>query len=235
MFQAVRKWWRSARGKTTRRLFAFELVVVMIGVFAAQQVSNWADRRAALEQVERVHRNLYYSYDFYRAIAGANRVAIQCLSKRLDIIMERASVAGGSGDAALSRPVILMKMAPDSISPDSEQLLRERYGDAVADTMGSIQFNLRAAERSGTNIEQRWFEFERLNRQHGPVSDADRSAVRETAVKLYGDLFALRRSSDLLLHQIAKLDVPHSSRVAIAPVASCDAMWKSGKGFDEAR
>ena len=36
MFQTVRHWWGSGRGKVTGRLFLFELLVVVIGVLIAQ-------------------------------------------------------------------------------------------------------------------------------------------------------------------------------------------------------
>ena len=45
MFRTVRHWWQGADGKTTARLFVFELFVVSAGVLIAlgaeQLVSNW--------------------------------------------------------------------------------------------------------------------------------------------------------------------------------------------------
>lgn len=232
MFRAVREWWRSERGKDTARLFAFELTVVMIGVLIAQQVSNWADKRAALSQVEGLHRNLFHSFDAYRAIAAANQVAIPCLDQRLDLILQLANDRRHANPDVLS-PIRLLGMGPDQISPENDQLLRERYGDKVADTIESVQFNLRAAERSGNEIERHWFEFQRLNPKYGTVTDADRSGVRQAAVQIKGDLFALRKSCDTLLRLIAKLDVAHSPEMTITPVATCDHMWRSGKGYLE--
>lgn len=232
MFRAVREWWLRGRGKHSARLFGFELTVVMIGVLTAQQVSNWADRRAALHQVQGLHRDLYHSFDAYRAIAAANRAAIPCLDQRVDLIMQLANDKGDV-DPALLSPATLLIMAPDQISPENEQLLRERYGDSIADNIGSVQLNLRAAERSGSEIERRWFEFQRLNPKYGPITDADRSAVRETAVRIKGSLFALSKSSDTLLRLITKLEVPHWPEMNITSVDTCDQIWRSGKGYVE--
>jgi len=234
MFRAVREWWRGGRGKHVAGLFAFELTVVMIGVFAAQQVSNWAEKRAALKQVEGLYRDLYHSFEGYRAIAAANRVAIPCLDERVDLILQLAN-GERDVDPDMLSSATPMGMGPDQISPENEQLLRERYGDSTADKIGSVQFNLKTAERSGSEIEQSWFEFQRLNPRHGPVSDADRSAVRATAVQIKGSLFALRKSSDTLLRLMAKLDVPHRRNVSIRPVTTCAQMWQSGKGYVEGR
>ena len=41
MFQTVRHWWASGRGKITARLFVFELFVVVAGVMIAQGLANW--------------------------------------------------------------------------------------------------------------------------------------------------------------------------------------------------
>lgn len=232
MFRAVRQWWRSGRGQDTARLFVFELVVVMIGVFAAQQVSSWADKRAAMSQVEGVHDNLFRSFGTYRAIALANRVAIPCIDERVDLILGLAA-SGRAAEPDLLAPARLLGMAPDEVSPDDTQLLRERYGNLVADTIGSVQFNLRTIERSGAELDRLWFKFQRLDEEHGRVTDADRSSVRETGVEIKGSLYALRKSNDFLLVQLGKLDLPHRPDVTIRPVADCDLMWRSGKGYRE--
>jgi len=232
MFRAVREWWRSGKGQDTARLFVFELVVVMIGVFAAQQVSSWADKRAAINQVEGVHDNLFHSFGTYRAIARANRVAIPCIDDRVDLILGIAA-SGRAAEPELLAPARLLGMAPDEISPQDTQLLRERYGDRVADTIGSVEFNLRTMERSGAELDRLWLKFQRLNQAHGQVSDADRSSARETGVEIKGSLYALRKSNDFLLTQLGKLDLPRRPDIPIRPVADCDQMWRSGKGYRE--
>ena len=233
MFRAVRKWWLSERAKQTGRLFAFELTVIMIGVFAAQQVSNWADRRADQEQVESLYGNLFYLFDAYRGIAAANQIAIPCLDKRIDLILQAAN-SRERIDSRLLSHTALLGMAPDQISAENEQLLRERYGNKTADTIGSVQFNLRTAERSGSEVERRWFELQRLDPRHGEITEADRSAVRDTAVQIKASLFVLRKSSDTLIRLMDKLEVPHRADMTIEPVQSCEQMWQSGKAFREA-
>ena len=230
MFRAVREWWLSKRARQTGRLFVFELTVIMIGVFAAQQVSNWADKRADQKQVEGLYGNLIYLFDAYRGIARANQVALPCLDERIDRILQAAN-ARGEIDPRLLSPPALLNMAPDQISPENEQLLRERYGDKTADTVGSVQFNLRTAERSGGDVEREWFELQRLNPRLGSVTEADRAAVRDSAVQIKASLFMLRKSSDTLVRLMDKLEVPHRAEMTIRPVQSCQQMWQTGKAF----
>ena len=48
MFQAIRHWWDSGRGKITTRLFLFEFVVVVAGVLTAQALAEWVHDRAEI-------------------------------------------------------------------------------------------------------------------------------------------------------------------------------------------
>jgi hypothetical protein len=91
MFHAVRQWWSGGHGKGTLRLFAFEFVVVMFGVLAAQAVSDWAQQREA-------HRRLDAALDRVRRDAGYNMAAAMvwqkaapCLSEHMTRIMQSAA------------------------------------------------------------------------------------------------------------------------------------------------
>ena len=52
-------------------------------------------------------------------------------------------------------------------------------------------------------------------------------------VEIKGSLYALRKSNDFLLAQIGKLDLPERPDIPIRPVADCDQMWRSGRGYRE--
>src|SRR5947209_4424647 len=141
MFQAARSWWKSGRGQRTIRLFSFELTVVMIGVLAAQQVSIWAQKRSSLSQVEGVKNDLLYNFEIYRRIAASHRAAIPCFRQRVGLILKKVGDRRPI-DSLLLRPSALAGMAPDELTVENEQLLRERFGDSTADKIGSVEFNL---------------------------------------------------------------------------------------------
>jgi len=230
MFQAVRQWWRSGRGKRTSRLFAFELTVVMIGVVAAQQVSNWAQRRSALSEVEGVHRGLVHNFEIYRRIAASHRQAAPCINQRIDLILRQAGNRQ-SIDPSLLAPIELASMGPDSISADNEQLLRERYGDAVTDQITSVEFNLRISEESSGALAQQWFALERINPRYGAIDDADRAAARDAAVRIKAYLAALVRSAGFIEDLTDKLGIRANPAAKLRPAASCDDVWRTGRGF----
>lgn len=128
MFRAVRQWWVSGRGKETSRLFVFELTVVMIGVFAAQQVSNWASNRNQMQDVEGLHGDLIASFAIYRNFTNIYDVAIPCYQQRVNRIMNAAAV-GKPIDPPLLNYAPILLMGPDEISPeDSARATDQRSG-----------------------------------------------------------------------------------------------------------
>lgn len=83
MFRTVRHWWQEGDGKTTARLFAFELFVVVAGVLIAlgaeELVSRWHWQREVRDSDRRISAELGHN------LANAyERLAInECLEPRL--------------------------------------------------------------------------------------------------------------------------------------------------------
>jgi hypothetical protein len=227
MFQAVRHWWHSGRGQHTVRLFVFELVVVMIGVLAAQQIQGWAQKRAAVKGVEGLHEELWHDFSAYRTIAQIDQAAIPCFEQRIDQLL---TATGGSTtvDPALLTPARLAAMGPDNISPENFILLRERYGNSVYDRIGSMEFDLKIHEDATYSLNRSWYKFERLDPRHGSVSEADRSAAREAATDIRSDLADLKESNRLIQLITGELGISTLARSSMKPVGSCAAIWRTG-------
>ena len=232
MFRAVRRWWQSSRGKETSRLFVFELTVVMIGVLAAQQVSNWASNRSQMQEVEGLHGDLVDSFAIYRNFADSYDVAIPCYRQRAEQIMNFAAT-GKPIDARLLKFAPILLMGPDEISPEDYRLLRARYGAKERGWIGSVEFNLKATESNGRALEGQWNDFQRLNPEHGPVSAEDRAAARDAAVKIMGHLAALQKSADFIQQLTGLMGISAKPEARLKPVKSCAEMWRAGKAFTE--
>lgn len=230
MFRAVRSWWQSGRGKDTSRLFLFELTVVMIGVLAAQQVSNWASNRNQMREVEGLHGDLVEAFATYRNFANTYDVAIPCYQQRVDQIM--ASAASGKPiDARLVTYAPLLLMGPDDISPEDYRLLRARYGSQERSWIGSVEFNLEATESNGRALEGQWFDFQRLNPAHGSVSAEDRAAARAAAVNIKGYLAVLQKSADYIQNLTKLMGIEVAPNARLKPVRSCEEMWRTGRAY----
>lgn len=232
MLATLRGWWRKDHDTPGPGALLIEFLVVILGVFAAQQLSDWAQDRGELRRVEGLHRELVHAFGRYRAIANSYEVALPCLEERVDLISRQAS-EGRPIDPDLLKPARLLLMGPDNISHEDFQLLRKRFGDRMADRIGSMEFNLRSTQENGTALERRWFEFQRLDSNYGPVHPADRQSARQTAVEIKGHLYALSKSTQLILNLTDLLAIERPADVKLGPVADCAQMWRDGLGYVE--
>jgi hypothetical protein len=91
MFRTVRHWWQGVDGKTTARLFVFELFVVVAGVLIAlsaeQLVSNWHWQGEVRDSDRRISDELRYNL-----VNAYERLAINdCLEPRLAELRDELS------------------------------------------------------------------------------------------------------------------------------------------------
>lgn len=230
MLALLRRWWKTEHDLPGPGALAIELVVVVVGVFAAQQLSNWNQRRVELKEVEGLHRDLFYAFTQYRSIAQTYEVALPCIEERVNLISRLAS-EGRPLDAKLLQAPLLTKMGPDDYSRESDNLLRERYGNKVGDWIGSTEFNLGLIQESAISLEKTWFELQRLNPSMGRVDSTDRDAARGAIVRIQSDLSVLERASGLILKLTDLLGIKTRAKRSLLPVASCSEMWRTGKGY----
>lgn len=90
MFQAVRESLAAAlprRGKRLAALFAFEFVVVLLGVLAAQVVQNWAREREVRRETLEARQRLERGYGDAIQFAAVWTAAMPCLRERVGEIM----------------------------------------------------------------------------------------------------------------------------------------------------
>ncbi len=91
MFRTVRHWWQGGDGKTTARLFVFELFVVVAGVLIAlsaeQLVSNWHWQGEVRNSDRRIREELGYNLvNAYERLAINNCLEPQLAQLRDDLI-----------------------------------------------------------------------------------------------------------------------------------------------------
>lgn len=232
MFRAVRLWWQSGRGKETSRLFVFELTVVMIGVLAAQQVSNWAQQRQSLGEVEGLYRDQMRAFGVYRIIADTYAVAIPCYRERTDALF-RVAASDQAADPAQLSFASLAGMGPDEITTEQYRLLGSQYGESTRTKIGSMQFNLREVQDEVAELNRVWFDFQRLDGAGGKVSDADRAAARAAAVKVRALLARLADNTEMVQQLAKELQVPRKPNPGITPVSNCAEMWRTGLAYHD--
>lgn len=226
MFQSVRHWWGSGRGKVTARLFVFEFVVVMAGVLSAQALANWVAQRGALQEMEDARTRTLHEQSGNLANAQAWLAAIPCLDRRMQEIM-RAAASGTIGPSQVERPK-LADFVESRVDDQSELLMRARYGDPLVDgyqaMRGSIVF---AANDVGTIVHS-WGRLSLGDPRLGTVSEADRGAVRIAAADIRAELRGLRYALADFVAAAGRSHVAISDETMTRPPRTCLEIWRAG-------
>ena len=198
MFQAVRRWWGDGSGRRVTRLFAFEFVVVMAGVLAAQGLANMVENRAAQGRLdaslERIKRDVGYNM----ATARVWRQAAPCLEQRMQRIMRSTSAGAQLNPEAWRRPSIRMGYF-DPLSESADLLLRERGQDQLADTIQQFESSVEVMSARLVEIAELWSAFELLDPANGMVLREDRITARHNASAISANLKGVDSGANSIL------------------------------------
>lgn len=226
MFQTVRHWWGSGRGKVTARLFAFEFGVVVAGVLVAQAAADFVNDRSARNHM----RNAWVVSR--KQIAAAGFVALgwqrasQCLDARMDEILRSAARGDDVPSSRLVRPA--MRGARMLLPDDESMLLLARlHGDAEAVELRRASGNLQTLMAHTEGIAQAWEGLILIDPRFGPVSDADRAQARLSAARIKARLTGLQINAANLMESSRRLGLalePNGLRL----VRDCEDLWKTG-------
>ena len=183
MFQAVRHWWGSGRGKLTARLFIFEFAVVVAGVLAAQGLANWVGTRAEREAGGRLFadaregaRQLDRTFSYWQRFAPCLRSHVASIS--------RAAANGGSmtGDA-IGRPALPSPVEPQFSADDWRKIALVATPDQVQSLRG-LQATANVHNAYSSEMARQWSSFRLLDPSLGAASPEDRSRVRAAAMQV---------------------------------------------------
>lgn len=223
MFQAVRNWWDGGRGKITARLFAFEFVVVMAGVLAAQWVAAWADEQAALQEIELANSRIEKELSHNLGKAKIWTAALPCLRVRMESIMHL-----GPAEAIEPNSSVRPRLEPFlSIELNDEQAgyFRARYGDERADRLREMQMNLENAQANIEPIIHLWGRIILADPARGQVSESDRDQARMAAADILAELRGIEIVMAEFSQRARAWDIqPTYARIG-RPAERCEEIW----------
>ena len=187
MFRTVRHWWGSGQGKSTVRLFAFEFMVVVLGVLVAQGVADWAQSHGEQAEGERLLANatglaggLQRDFNYWGRFGP-------CLRGHVAGIGKAAATGRTMTAEEIGRPALPL---PDTVqlSADDWRKIRMVVPDKRADALVGIFGAGSAYQQFISDIAQQWPTLRLLDGTDGPVSAEDRSRVRLAAIVIDNDL-----------------------------------------------
>ncbi|QIL01520.1 hypothetical protein G7078_01080 [Sphingomonas sinipercae] len=226
MFNTVRHWWDSGRGKMTVRLFLFELFVVIIGVLIAQSVAGYAQRQSELRHMEAERSRLQSELEGVHAFVKAWRAGVPCLAERMTQIMSGASFR----PSELRRPRF---PTPAYAAPSTEvlDLLAAKYGAKDKDDLNWVGGNVANSSTVIASIIARWGRLMLIDPANGQVTASDRAEARMAAADIKAQLRAMEVIANDTDDVLTRMNVGSRNPVEsdYGPATSCAAIWNSGR------
>lgn len=229
MFQAVRHWWGSGRGRVAARLFVFEFIVVVTGVLVAQALASWAQDRAASRAMGDAWSRAEIEISDNMYAASVYQAAIPCFEERMREVMRTASK--GPVDRQMAVRPSLKSSGLSEIGEQSALLLRKEKGDLWSSVFDALARSISDIDDRSSKIAEEWGKIALADPENGVVSLGDRLAAREAAANILAHLRGLKINADNILQLGAQLGLrPHSStEPGFGPAQTCNAIWKSGR------
>ena len=237
MFQTVRHWWGSGRGKVTARLFVFEFVVVVAGVLTAQALANWVAARAQDRVIQ--EENDRVRYEIGRASQNARiwAVAAPCLERRVDAIIRIASGDRELAQGELTAPQF-MGYTVEPLPEDMRRAMGARVGVKVIDDYAGISSVTGSIVDDYREVRRGWDRFALLDPSLGSPSPADRATVRDVAIQVRSQLKHIRLSAGYVESLAGQLGISplfsDADLGSVTPVSSCAEIWRTGRIWHEA-
>ena len=173
---------RSHRLQRTARLFLFEFVVVLLGVFAAQMLQDFAAERRSRGDAAFAYDQLTQNIANLKAIAGFWDRSAPCLIDHVQLIANAASAGRMLPAKAIGRPALPTPEFTEWTEPTRAAVERQFGPQAVADHDSPGQ---QAQIILGFNRElaSDWSAFALLDERLGSPSIEDRANVRLAAAR----------------------------------------------------
>jgi hypothetical protein len=225
MFQTVRHWWGSGRGKITARLFLFELCVVVIGVLIAQGLAAYSQTRADFARMESERSRVRDELTSVHSAVRAWQAAIPCLDRRMTDIMQ-----GRLEPVSIRRPRFpTFGNAP----PTTEimDLIGKRYGVTEKNRLNWITDNSARATPVIASIISSWGRLMLVDPSNGTVTEADRREARLAAADIKAQLRAMEVISTDTARVLTEMGirVRNQNEPDYGPARTCAAIWASGR------
>ena len=183
MFQTVRHWWGSGRGKLTARLFLFEFVVVVAGVLAAQGLANWVGTRAEREQGRRLFADATESARQLDRTLGYWQRFAPCLRSHVASISRAAANGGSMSGDAIGRPAVPRPGEPQFGADDWSKIEQVATPEQVQ-SLRELQATASVYIAYASEMARQWSNFRLLDSSLGAASPEDRSRVRAAAMQV---------------------------------------------------
>ena len=225
MFRLIRNLRFSDKARHLIGLFAFEFVVVVLGVLTAQAVADWSRDRTAQRDMLTNKERADAQIAFLAATSIAYGRVIPCMEQRVIAVMRDVSGANRVDPEILARP-ILWNMFYDELTSDVLLNLRGAFGPVVAEHYERIAAY---AHRSNNLVESLAIDWEALSivsPDSGQVGQGDRQEARIVASRMRSTLRSLDKMASNIEYRARNLGVPPALKPGQRLPKDCADLWR---------
>jgi hypothetical protein len=225
MFRLIRNLRFSEKARHLAGLFAFEFVVVVLGVLTAQAVADWSRNRTAQREMLANKERADAQIAFLAATSIAYGRVIPCMEQRVIGVMRDASGNHQVDPEILIRP-ILWNLPYDE--PTSEVLLNLRgtFGSVVADHYERIAVYADRSNNLVDSLANDWEALSIISPDSGQVGQGDRQQARILASRMRSTLRSLGKMSSNIAYRARNLGVPPTLKPGQRLPMDCADLWR---------
>jgi hypothetical protein len=224
MFGAIRNWWTHAKARQLAGLFAFEFLVIVLGVLTAQAVADWsADRAAGRAMLANKARA-----DAQIAAMAATSIAwdraIPCMDERMITVMRAASAGQAIDPIMLVRPVVRVE-AFSGLSDDNLLQMRQRIGAETADRYSRLAFDDQRLRMIVSSLAEGWQSLSIVSSETGMISQSDRDEARIVASRIRSNLRTVRQAQANVSQAARDLGIEPRLAPGLRIPRDCAELW----------
>lgn len=206
-------------------LFAFEFVVIVLGVLTAQADSDWSKNRAAQRDMLANKERADAQIAFLAAISIAYGRVIPCMKQRIVGVMRDSSGTDQVDPQFLVRP-ILWNLPYNEFTSESLLNLRGTFGPVVSDHYERIAHYANRSNNLVESLANDWEALSIISPDSGAVGQGDRQQARILASRMLSTLRSLGKTSSNIAFRAQNLGVAPTLKPGQRLPVNCADLWR---------
>ena len=206
MFRAIRNLQVNDKARHLVGLFAFEFVVIVLGVLTAQAVADWSKNRAAQRDMLANKERADAEIAFLAATSVAYGRVIPCMEQRIIGVMKDASGVQQIDPKVLVRP-ILWNFPYTELTAESLLNLRGQFGTDASESYERIAVYANRSNDLIVLLANDWEALSIIDPNSGKVGQGDRQEARILASRMRSTLRSLGKMSVNIAYRAQRLGV----------------------------
>lgn len=225
MFILTKDWWSTGKARHLASLFAFEFVVIVLGVLTAQAVADWSRDRAAQRDMLSSKERADAQIASLAPISIAYQRVIPRMDERMLRIMRSASGIGSIDPPMLVRPTV-RNLPYTELSSENLLRMREHFGADVSDRYERMADYVDRSQTLVNLLANDWQSLNIISPDAGTTGPGDRQEARIIASRMRSTLYSLGKMSQNIRNRAQEIGVTPRLKSNLRLPQDCTDLWR---------